>query len=110
MKTTLKKLIGGILIVCMIMSMIPFSAFATGIISIINLTIDAPEAGKAPSFTASLPETASTRVLSVKWSPEDGVFKENGEYTVSVEIGIKPGLDKAFTSNMSKMSVKVNGK
>lgn len=69
MKTTLKKLIGGILIVCMIMSMIPFSAFATGIISIINLTIDAPEAGKAPSFTASLPETASTRVLSVKWSP-----------------------------------------
>ncbi len=110
MKTTLKKLIGGILIVCMIMGMIPFSAFATGIISIINLTIDAPEAGKAPSFTASLPETASTRVLSVKWSPEDGVFKENGEYTVSVEIGIKPGLDKAFTSNMSKMSVKVNGK
>ena len=58
---------------------------------------------------ASLPAKASTEVLNVTWSPADAVFKENSDYTVTVKLGIKPGLDKKFTSNMSKMSVKVNG-
>ena len=92
----------------MLMNLVPFSAFATSIVSIINLTIAEPELGAALPLTASLPEKASTEVLGVKWSPSDETFRENCDYTVSVEIGIKKGLDKAFAA-ADKMSVKVNG-
>lgn len=106
MKT--KKLLCGILAALMIISAIPFSAFAASIVSIVRLTIDEPKAGEKPALTASLPKTASTQVLSVKWSPSDTVFKENGEYTVTVEVGMKQGEKKVF-NDASKMTVKVNG-
>ena len=102
-----KKWISGILTVCMVLSLIPLSVFATGTVSIVNLTVAAPIAGKAPATTATLPDRASSVVLSVKWSPADPVFKENTDYTVIVELGIKQGLDKAFAAS-DKMSVKVN--
>ncbi len=109
MKNTLQKRLCGIFAVCFLMGILSLSAFAAGIINIINLTVDAPKAGKIPAATASLPAKASTEVLNVTWSPADAVFKENSDYTVTVQLGIKPGLDKKFTTNMSKMSVKVNG-
>lgn len=109
MKNNFTKCIAGILLVVMISALLSVSAFATGIISIINLTVTEPKVGEVPATTGSLPATASTRVLNVTWSPADATFKESCDYTVRAEIGIKPDLDKAFTTNMSKMSVKVNG-
>ena len=109
MKNTMQKRLYGIFAVCFLMGALSLSAFATGIINIINLTVAAPKAGETPATMASLPAKASTEVLNVTWSPADAVFKENSDYTVTVKLGIKPGLDKKFTSNMSKMSVKVNG-
>ena len=109
MKHTFMKRLNGFLLMVTLAVLLSASAFATGIVSIINLTVAAPKVGEVPANTASLPATASTQVLSVTWSPSDATFKENCDYTVTVQLGIKPGLDKKFTSNMSKMSVKVNG-
>lgn len=108
MKSIIKKHISGILAFCMILSLMSFSASAASAVSIINLTVKAPIAGNTPSDTATLPAKASTQVLSVKWTPSDTVFKKNTDYTVTVEIGIKPDLDKYFSS-AEKMTVKVNG-
>ena len=77
-----KKWISGILTVCMVLSLIPLSVFATGTVSVVNLTVAAPIAGKAPATTATLPDRASTVVLSVKWSPADPVFKEDRKSVV----------------------------
>lgn len=56
MKNTLQKRLCGIFAVCFLMGILSLSAFAAGIINIINLTVDAPKAGKIPAATASLPE------------------------------------------------------
>lgn len=106
-KSLTKKWISGILALSMVLCMIPMSVFATGTVSIVNLTVAAPIAGNVPATTATLPDKASSVVLSVKWSPADSVFKPNTDYTVIVELGIKPGLDKAFAA-ADKMTVKVN--
>ena len=109
MKTKHVKFFSVVLVICMLIASIPFSAAAlTGIISLINLTIEEPKAGAVPQNTATLPDKASTRVLSVTWSPSDNVFKEGTDYTVTVRVGIKPGLDKAFNKDTAKMTVKVN--
>ena len=65
-KSLTKKWISGILAVCMILSIVPMSVFATGTVSIVNLTVAAPIAGKVPATTATLPDKASSVVLSVK--------------------------------------------
>ena len=109
MKTNSKKILSGILVLCMLMAWIPTNALAASVVSIINLTIEAPQAGNTPAQTATLPEKASTRVLSVSWSPADAVFKENTTYTVTIQIGMKPDQNKVFTSHVDKMSVKING-
>ena len=109
MKTNSKKILSGILVLCMLMAWIPTNALAASVVSIINLTIEAPQAGNTPAKTATLPEKASTRVLSVSWSPADAVFKENTTYTVTIRIGMKPDQNKVFTSHVDKMSVKING-
>ena len=109
MKNTCMKRLNGILFMVLLTVLLSVSAFAAGIISIINLTVAEPKAGEVPAQTATLPEKASTEVLSVTWSPADAVFKDNCDYTVTAEIGIKSGLDKKFTAKMDKMSVKVNG-
>lgn len=112
MKVKMKKLVTGIIALCLLAGVVPGAVYAKGvtsIINLINLTIDEPEVGKAPSENAELPEKASTRVLSVSWSPDDAVFKANTDYTVTVRVGIKPDQkNKAFNSSTEKMTVKVN--
>lgn len=112
MKVKMKKLVTGIIALCLLAGVVSGAVYAKGvtsIINLINLTIDEPEVGKAPSENAELPEKASTRVLSVSWSPDDAVFKANTDYTVTVRVGIKPDQkNKAFNSSTEKMTVKVN--
>lgn len=108
MKTKLRNILSGFLALCIVMSLVPLSAYAAGIVSVVNLTVAAPIAGNTPQATATLPKKASTQVLSVKWSPAHTVFEKNTDYTVIVELGIKPDQNKTFVS-AEKMSVKVNG-
>ena len=77
MKHTFMKRVNGFLLMVTLAVLLSASAFATGIVSIINLTVAAPKVGEVPANTASLPATASTQVLSVTWSPSDATFKEN---------------------------------
>lgn len=62
-----KKLLSGILIVCVVMSTFSLTAFATETVSALNLTMDKPQAGAAPATAATVTEAASTEVLSIKW-------------------------------------------
>lgn len=102
-----KKLLSGILTVCVVMSTLSLTAFATETVSALNLTMDKPQAGAAPATAATVAEAAA-EVLSIKWSPADPVFQEGKTYTATIQIGIKSGVDAAFADSKS-MSANMNG-
>ncbi len=107
MKTS-KKLLSGILIVLILMTTVSFTALASETVSIINLAVEKPQAGAAPAATAALTEAATVEVLSMTWSPAESVFKEGTTYTVTIELGIKAGIDAVF-ADAKQMSVNMNG-
>lgn len=104
----LKKLLSGILIAGVVMSTVSLSALASETVSAINVTFEKPVPGAAPATLASVTEEASVEVLSIKWSPSDQIFAEGKTYTVTINLGIKSGVDAVFADAKS-MSVKMNG-
>lgn len=78
------------------------------VITIVRLTIDAPETGKYPSTTAELPSTAHSCVKKVEWSGKldtDGTFMPRTTYKVTVTLGIKEGADNYFSSKTINATV-----
>ena len=107
-----KRVISFILCLCTIVALMPTSALAASLISIIRPTVTAPAVGKKPSYTATLPSTASTEVRNVDWSGEldsSGCFKSGVAYTVRVTVAVQAGQDKIISTTASK-SILVNGK
>ncbi len=109
MKTKFCKVLKNIFAVFVLAALISLSALAASVVSLINLTVDEPVPGQTPLDQASLPDTASTRVVSVKWSPDDKTFKKNTDYTVTAVIAIKSDVNRVFVKDVTKMTVKVNG-
>jgi len=84
---------------------------AATVVNIFNLTVTAPVVGQKPSNTASLPTTASTYVVSVRWEGEfddEGRFMAGKDYTVYATVRVKEGLDKTIKF-VSASTIKVNG-
>lgn len=107
-----KRVISFILCLCTIVALMPTSAFAASLISIIRPTVTAPAIGQKPSYSATLPSTASTEVKKVEWSGEldsSGCFKSGVAYTVRVTVAVQAGQDKIISTTASK-NILVNGK
>ena len=107
-----KRVISFILCLCTIVALMPTSAFAASLISIIRPTVTAPALGQKPSYTATLPSTASTEVKNVAWSGEldsSGCFQADVAYTVRVTVAVQAGQDKIISTTASK-NILVNGK
>lgn len=107
-----KRFLTALLCVCLLAGVMAPAASAVTVLTIINLTVDAPAAGKKPATTASVPSTAHSTVKKVEWSgslDSDGTFKAGESYTVTVTMGIKKGENWKFSPNVT-MNVKVNEK
>ena len=87
------------------------AASATAVLTIINLTVDAPAVGQKPAAAASVPAHARSAVQKVEWSgrlDSSGAFMAGVSYKVTVTLGIKEGEDCRFSDK--SISAKVNGK
>lgn len=104
----LKKLLSGILTVCLILSMVYVPSFATDTVSTLNVVIERPQIGGVPATTASVQGTANAEVVNIKWSPADSVFKADTTYTATITLSIKSGVDAVFAAAEST-SITVNG-
>ena len=107
-----KRFLTALLCVCVLAGVMTTVASAVTILTIINLTVDAPAVGKKPADTASVPDHAHSVVKKVEWSgsfDSNGAFKAGEKYKLTVTMGIKSGEDWKFAANQT-MSVKVNKK
>ena len=85
----MKKLVSIILCLCMLISVFCVSASAKSPVNIFNVTVEEPKAGNKPDYNASVPKTASTKVVNVEWKgelDENGLFKSDTKYTVYVTV------------------------
>ena len=109
----MKKLISTILCLCMLTSVFCISAYAKSPVNIFNVTVEKPKVGNKPDYNASVPETASTKVVNVEWKGEldaNGCFKSGTEYTMYATVRL---LDEHKDTKYIKYvedTVKVNGK
>ena len=108
----MKKGIWGILLcLYIIAAMLPDSVSAMGIVSVVNITVDEPAAGKRPATKASISKNASTEAQKVEWEGDfdaDGCFVEGRFYTVHIHVYMKADMDKMFSQNVSNIRATVN--
>lgn len=106
----MKRILGIILTICMLLGILPTNVFAANI-TIFNVTVQEPKVGEELSYKASVPETASTYVTNVEWNGKlDALGKVMpGNYEVRVTVRIKDGMDDKYIKKPSKDTVKVNG-
>ncbi len=107
----MKRSLSAILCFCLLACILAVTVAAATVVNIFNLTVDEPVVGQMPSNTASLPETASTYVVSVRWEGEldaDGRFMAGKDYTVYATVRVKDGVDKTIKF-VSASTIKVNG-
>lgn len=107
----LKKFLATLLCVCVLGGLMASAASAVTVLTIINLTVDAPVAGQKPAVTATVPSHAHSVVQKVEWSGQldsSGAFMAGVSYKVTVTLGIKEGADWKFSDK--SITAKVNGK
>lgn len=106
----MKRILSGLLCLCMLVCMFPLTASAASQVNIFNITVTEPKAGEKPSSEGSVPATASTTVTNVKWQGKlasDGTFIAGESYKVRVTCTIKPNQDKYIKFVAS--TAKING-
>ena len=102
----MKRILSAILCFCMLVCTLTVTVGAATVVNIFNLTVTAPVVGQKPSNTASLPATASTYVVSVRWEGEfddQGRFMAGKDYTVYATVRVKEGLDKTISNIYTKL-------
>ena len=97
----MKRILGIILSLCMLLSILPANVFAATQIGRSDVTVNEPEVGAKPIASASL-YNQSLEVVNVEWVGEldaNGCFKANTAYTINITIRIKAGQDKYLVDN-----------
>lgn len=105
-----KRLLSLLLCLCMALALLPASAYAAGVVNIIDLTLKAPDVNQIPT-DASVPEGVSTVVTDTRWVGRvwrDGKFSGPAGYGAYVTIRIKDGQDKLFHTDKSKYTIHIN--
>ena len=108
----MKKLLSILMCLSMLVSVFGVSASAKSPVNIFNVTVKVPQVGNKPDYNASVPSTASTKVVNVEWKGEldaNGCFKSGTEYTVYVTVKLKDEHKDTKYIKYVKDNVKVNG-
>ena len=97
----MKRILGIILSLCMLLCILPANVFAATQIGRSDVTVNEPEVGAKPIASATL-FNQSLEVVNVEWVGEldaNGCFKANTAYTINITIRIKAGQDKYLVDN-----------
>ena len=108
----MKRFLSVILCLCMLASICCVTAYAKSPVNIFNVTVAETRGGNKPDYNASVPKTASTKVVNVEWKGEldaNGCFKSGTEYTVYVTMKLKDEHKDTKYIKYVKDNVKVNG-
>ncbi|MDE7297893.1 MAG: S-layer homology domain-containing protein [Lachnospiraceae bacterium] len=111
----MKKIWSVLLCICMATALFssPVRVSAAGVVSKVNLTIDAPVEGKKPSTNAKLPSGVSTKVTDVTWVGKlsaDGKFQAGEAYKVEIGVEIRDDVDEIFAAKASGITATINKK
>ena len=109
----MKKFLSILLCLCMLTSVFCVSVSAKSPVNIFNVTVEAPKAGNKPDYNASVPKTASTKVVKVEWDGDfdtNGCFKSGTEYTMYATVQLKDEHKNTKYIKYVKDTVKVNDK
>ena len=103
------KKISALLIVCMLSMMLPVTVSAAKVTKVVITAVE-PVVGQTRSFSASVPETASTEIYEVHWTGEfdNGKFIQGNDYTITVKLKIKESSSNTFAASGS-INATVNG-
>lgn len=98
-----KRVLSLLLTLCMVLALLPTSAFAAKArftISSVAATVDAPTAGKMPHEVAPTLSTADVNLYAYEWKDENGnnitVFESGKTYRLVI---LATSASKQFTSN-----------
>ena len=94
----MKRILGIILSLCMLLSILPANVFAATQIGRSDVTVNEPEVGAKPIASAVL-FNQSLEVVNVEWVGEldaNGCFKANTAYTINITIRIKAGQEPKY--------------
>ena len=100
-----------LLIVCLL-SVALHTTVSAAYVTKVTITAPEPVVGQTPSYSASVPQTASTEVYEVVWSGEfdnDGRFIQGNNYTMTVKLRIKSTSSNIFTTTQT-INATVNGR
>ena len=100
-----------LLIVCLL-SVALHTTVSAAYVTKVTITAPEPVVGQIPSYSASVPQTASTEVYEVVWSGEfdnDGRFIQGNNYTMTVKLRIKSTSSNIFTTTQT-INATVNGR
>ena len=86
----MKRFLGIILAVCMLLCILPANVFAATDIKELHATVTPPEIGKKPS-KVKLPDDSRFTITEQSWSGnfDNGTFKEGESYTVTYKVKFK---------------------
>lgn len=98
-----------VLIIVGFLSMV-FSITSYAAVTKVVISTTEPVVGEKPDYYASVPETASTEVVTVEWDGEfkKGVFVQGNDYTMIVKLRIKDSSSNVFSLS-SNINVTING-
>lgn len=99
-----------LLIACLLSIIFPATVSAAYVTKVV-ITAPEPVVGQKPSYSATVPQTASTEVYEVVWSGEfdKGRFIQGNNYTMTVKLRIKSTSSNLFTTTQT-INATVNGR
>ena len=107
----MKRFLYLLLCLCMLVSSAVMPAGAADYINMVNVLVTAPAEGFKPTDPTTK-TTASSRVVDFKWSGEfdaNGCFVGGKEYTLTVTVGMKDGIDKYFKQSSKAGNYTIGG-
>ncbi len=104
----MKRLI--LFVACLLSILIPATVSAAYVTKVV-ITAPEPTVGEKPSYSATVPHTASTEVYEVVWSGEfdNGRFIQGNNYTMTVKLRIKSTSSNVFTTTQT-INATINGR
>ena len=108
----MKRLLCLLLSLCMIASVFIVPAGAAAYVNMINVLATAPAEGFEPTAPTTK-STASSKVVDFKWTGEldaGGCFVGGRQYTLTVTVGMKDGVDKYFKQSSNPGNYTIGGK
>ena len=100
-----------LLVACLLSIIFPATVSAAYVTKVV-ITAPEPVVGQKPSYSATVPQTASTEVYDVVWSGEfdnDGRFIQGNNYTMTVKLRIKSNSSNLFSTTQT-INATVNGR